>query len=281
MKELVTFEELSTKLSAFGLEFDEKAVKRIKTFQGSILEMIQSKVNDQDFKKLIKEKVNLKEHYILLKKVKELEQDTINDLRNMLIGKIQEIELMNNTKASQAELEVIRNNKIGQEELQALESQIKAIQSHIMSLEGEEKEHDPDSDGLTPISNSSKYKRYTRNVHGYGDELYKLIKQEQKKGNSVGLKKHLRYHQLQLNEICDKITYDDDRFENMRKEILLQREQLTTYREENKVLKEKVEKNEGIIKQVDDTLQMIHEFKNQIAMDRDHIHEVMLKAQND
>lgn len=50
MKELVTFEELAAKLSAFGLEVDAKLIKRIKLFQTGIVELIQNKVDDQDFK---------------------------------------------------------------------------------------------------------------------------------------------------------------------------------------------------------------------------------------
>lgn len=151
----------------------------------------------------------------------------------MLNGRIQEVEMLTNTKASQAELEVIKNNKVGVEELRHIENQIQDIRSQILNLEGEEKEEEPDSDGLSPISNSTKYKRYIKNVHGYGEEIYKLIDEDQKSGSSIGIKKHLRYHQLQLNEIWDKILYDDNRFENMRNEILMQREQLSQFSKEN------------------------------------------------
>lgn len=119
----------------------------------------------------------------------------------MLNGRIQEVELLTNTKASQAEVEVIKNNKVGVEELKAVEDQIQEIKSQMLNFEGEEKEEEPDSDGLSPISNSAKYKRYIKNVHGYGEEIYKLIHEDQKSGSSIGIKKHLRYHQLQLNEI--------------------------------------------------------------------------------
>ena len=151
----------------------------------------------------------------------------------MVNGRLQEVEIITNNKADLADLDLVKNNKANIEDIERIETQIQEIRSHMINLEGEDKEQEPDSDGITPVSNSSQYKRYTRNIYGYGDEIYKIIKQEQKKGNSVGIKKHLRYHQLQLNEICDRIVYDEDRFNNMRKEILTQRQQLTKYQEDN------------------------------------------------
>ena len=81
MKELITFEELGTKFTAFSLEMDTKTMKKLKFLQNSITEIIQSKVNETDFKKTIKDKVNVKDHDLLYKKVKELENDTIINLK--------------------------------------------------------------------------------------------------------------------------------------------------------------------------------------------------------
>lgn len=130
----------------------------------------------------------MKEHYILLKKVKDVEEDVISGLKNMVNGRLQEFELFTNTKASQADLEIVKNNKASIEELKRIENQIQEIRSHIISLEGEEKEHEPDSDEITPVGDASKYKRYNRNIYGYGDEIYKLIKQDKKSGTSIGIK---------------------------------------------------------------------------------------------
>ena len=81
MKELVTYEELGTKFSAFGLDVDAKTMKKMKFLQNSISDLIQSKVSELDFKKAIKEKVNVKDHDFLYKKVKELENDAIVNLK--------------------------------------------------------------------------------------------------------------------------------------------------------------------------------------------------------
>lgn len=94
----------------------------------------------------------------------------------MVNGRLQEVELFTNTKASQAELDILKNNKANIEEVKRIENQIQEIKSHMISLEGEEKDHEPDSDGITPVGDSSKYKRYTRNIYGYGDEIYQIIK---------------------------------------------------------------------------------------------------------
>lgn len=109
--------------------------------------------------------------------------------------------MQTSTKASQAELDVIKNNKIGIEELDNLKAQITELKEQILNLEGDEKHDDAESDSATPMTNSEKFKRQTRNMFGYGEELYAQIKQDMKFGKSIGLKKHLKYHQLQLNEI--------------------------------------------------------------------------------
>ena len=118
-------------------------------------------------------------------------------------------------------------------------------------------------------------------MHGYGDEIYKMIKEEQKNGASIGIKKHLRYHQLQLNEICDKIIYDDNRFENMRNEIILQRQQLAQYYQDNQFLRDKVEHGVQIMNQVEETLKTIQIFKAQIENDREGIFTAVIKTQED
>jgi hypothetical protein len=83
---------------------------------------------------------------------------------------------------------VIKNNKIGIEELEHFNAQITELREQIVNLEGDEKHDDAESDTATPMTNSERYKRQTRNVYGYGEEVYNQIKQDIKLGKSIGLK---------------------------------------------------------------------------------------------
>jgi wyosine [tRNA(Phe)-imidazoG37] synthetase (radical SAM superfamily) len=67
MKEFVTFHELDNKLNAHKIDIDGNTVKRVKTFQLTMNDIVQHKLDQAEFKKAIKEKVNMDEYYHLLK----------------------------------------------------------------------------------------------------------------------------------------------------------------------------------------------------------------------
>lgn len=281
MKDLVNFSELDTKFSSFRIEIERNSLKRLKMFQGTVNELIQDKVNREEFKKAVQEKVNLNDFYFLQNKLKTLEQDKITEMQKFLVAKIQEVDLLTKTKASQAELEVVSLNKIGHDDLQGIERQLDDIRAQIQNLEGDEGNKSDESDGTTPAFNSDKYRRQTRNVYGYGDEVYQSIKQDQKFDKPIGIRKHLKYHQLQINEVWDKLVYDDNRFENMRNEILNQRDLLSQYKTENEALVKKVEGNMEILNRVDDVLSEIKQFKEIISKDHENSLKTLSKTEND
>lgn len=97
----------------------------------------------------------------------------------------------------------------------------------------------------------------------------------------VGLKKIQKYLQGQINEVCEKILYDDDRFENMRQEILNQRNELSAYKAENDELKNKVHSNMNIFDNVYHTLDKISVFRDDVEKERASILEIVKKSQND
>jgi len=201
MKQLVSFHEFDAKLGAHRMDIDGNTVERLKKFQNSINKIVQSKVNEDEFKKAVNGKVNTNEHYHLIKKVKAIEADRIPELTKMVTAKIQEVDMLAHTKASQAELEVIKNNKVGKEELQLLRDNISKITDKILVLEGESKESEDEGEGNLEGASSEKDQRYIKNVYDYANEFYQQMKKDKKKGKVIGFKEHLKYHQLQVNEI--------------------------------------------------------------------------------
>ena len=227
--------------------------------------------------------MSTQDHYLLLKKVKNIENDTMVDLKQMLSAKIQEIDLLVQTKASEAELQVIRNNKIGQEEMQYIEEELKGVKALIHSLEGDDdNDEEVESESATPMVRKEAIKPQGP-VILYGNENSRLkqlfqdfitkLKQDQGDGKSMGFKKHLKYHQQLIIEIVNKLLYDDDRFENMRKEILNQRDQMELYRKEGQSLSNKVDNSMKTIDTVNNVLEEMTEFKQKISLDNEKAQE--------
>lgn len=81
------------------------------------------------------------------------------------------------------------------------------------------------------------------------------------------LKKHLKYHQHLIIEIVNKLLYDDNRFENMKKEIINQRDQTELYRKESRDLSDKVDTSLKTISNVSKVLEEVTEFKIKISND--------------
>jgi len=207
----------------------------------------------------------------------------------MLSAKIQEIDLLVQTKASQAELQVIKNNKVGQEEIQEVEDQIKQIKSLVSNLEGDDNDEDKESEIATPMNTREGYRNSMINYNTpdksrlaaiFQDYLTKL-KQDQVDGKSLGFKKHLKYHQMLIIEIVNKLMYDDDRFENMRNEILTQREQIDQYKKEKDELIHKVHNNVEVIGKVDNVLSDMNQFKELISEENEKAQEIVKKSSNE
>ena len=44
--------------------------------------------------------------------------------------------------------------------------------------------------------------RANKNLYGYGDDYYEILKRDQENGLQPNVRKIVRYHQVQINDMC-------------------------------------------------------------------------------
>lgn len=238
MQDFLTINSIEAKFSNMKVDLESAMLKRLKNFQVQFSELIQSKVDKEEYLTHTKSLPNTINdlRFGILKKLDHLENDKLVSLRKMLTAKIQEVDLLVHTKANDAEVQIIKQNKVGEEEIEAVNQEIKHIKGVISTLEGEENEFEQDSEHFSPRN------RHESSSALSGEEysLRHIFQEFMNKLEQDRNKKHLKHQQRLLIEAVKKILYDENRFDNMRKEILVQRDEVQILRKEKQDLEHKL-----------------------------------------
>ncbi|CAI2361178.1 unnamed protein product [Moneuplotes crassus] len=265
MQDYLSRSSIETQFNGFKVEIEGSILQRLKLFQNQVSELIHTKVDKQEYIVHTKALPNIINDMrsSFDKKIATLENEKMTSLRRMLVAKIQEIDLLVNTKANDAELQVVKNNKADEEDIKAIQEELKQIKSVVSTIEGEDHEYNNDQD-TTP--NHQKETPSAISVEE-NSSLRSLFQDYLEKIQQDSTKKHLKYQQVLLIEAIKKILYDDNRFENMRKEILIQREEIELIRKDNDELTYKVKNCVTTVDKANELIDQISSFKEQLDAD--------------
>ncbi|CAI2387024.1 unnamed protein product [Moneuplotes crassus] len=265
MQEYLTENTIETKFNGLKLDLEGLIFQKLEIFQNKMDDLIHNKVDKEEYTTYTKYIPDIMNNLRanVDKKIANLENDKIGNLSKMLLSKIQEIDLLVNSKANDAELQSLKDTKVSEEDIHCIQEELKQIKSVVSTIEGEENDYNQDTDA-TPL-----HRKDTPSVLNLEENssLRALFQEYLEKIQQDPNKKHLKYQQILLIEAIKKILCDDNRFENMRKEILLQREEIEKIRNENDDLTVKVHNCVSTMDEANSLIEQIGEFKERIEAD--------------
>jgi hypothetical protein len=74
-----------------------------------------------------------------------------------------------------------------------------------------------------------------RNTHGFGDQFLEHLEKLKQEGHKISQTDVMKYHQTQINDLCNHVLSGESVVDNMKQEILSQRKELS---EQMRLIKE-------------------------------------------
>ena len=93
------------------MDLSHKVKENYTKFRNHMVDYFSSKVDVDVYKTEVAKKANQKEHELLTKRVEDLTDEMNKDVKALLIGKIQELQTLVDTKANQVEVDIINHDK--------------------------------------------------------------------------------------------------------------------------------------------------------------------------
>lgn len=144
---------------------------------------------------------------------------------------MQELQTLVDTKANQVELEMINRDKIGSDEYHELQTRLNKFEHQVNYAIELNHENDSMAECLGQSLDETQTEndegpKYRKNIYGFGDGYLKEMEDLQLEGRKVTQKDVLKYHQVQMNEMCKRMIENEIMTNNMKKEIITQREDM-------------------------------------------------------
>ena len=228
-----------------------KVKENYTAFQNQMFDLFSSKLDTSVFKNEFAKKADLKEHDSLVKRFQDLSTEIDKDVRSLLIGKLaifkhyfsisltliwcigkmQELQTLVDTKASQVEVDILNQYKVNWDSFEDLNNHVEKIEKDLNNKINVKDEDNSITDWLEYSIDESKTDsdndkaRHRRNTFGFGDFFLNEIERKNKEGIKATQKDVIKYHQVQVNDLSEHVLENEKVMNNMKHEIIKLREE--------------------------------------------------------